>query len=217
MKFRPQTKGQWLRLALLSLIAVLLFSYEFVLPFIGFIEYEPHSGDILFQPLHSNELIDAIEGATHSPYSHCGVVLKKEGRWVVIQALGTVHCTPLYWWIVQGRFGKFAVYRLKPDYASAIPRFIVELEKFMGLAYDYHYEMGDDAIYCSELVYKAYKNATGAEMGALVELGQLDWAPFAELIRRHEGGNLPLHRVMITPRHLSEAPQLVKVFSFGID
>lgn len=216
MKLYPKSKSQWIRFALLIVVATLLCTYKFVLPCIGFLGYEPQVGDILFQPLPSNELIDAIEGATHSPYSHCGVVLKKDGKWVVIQALCDVHYTSLYMWIAQGRSGKFAACRLKPDYAQEIPRFIEELNKFMGLPYDFYYEMGDDAIYCSELVYKAFNNATGTELGSLVRLGDLDWRPFADVIQKHEGGSPPLKRVMITPKHLSEAHQLEKVYAFGL-
>lgn len=215
MRLYPKSKGQWIRLGVLTVLAVLLFSYKFILPLAGFIAYEPQEGDILFQPLPGGELIDAIEGATHSPYSHCGVVLKRKGEWFVIQALGTVKYTSLYMWISQGRAGKFAVYRLKPGYVEAIPKFIEELKKFLGLPYDFHYEMGDDAIYCSELVYKAYKNATGTELGRLVKLGDLDWQPIADVIRKHEG-SIPLERVMITPKHLSEAYQLEKVYAFGL-
>ena len=216
MRLYPKSKGQWIRLGLLILVAASLVTYKFILPFIGFIGYEPQSGDILFQPLPRNELIDAIEGATHSPYSHCGVVLKKHEKWVVIQALGDVHYTSLYMWIAQGRLGKFAVYRLKPAYVHAVPRFIEELNRFAGLPYDFHYEMGDDAIYCSELVYKAYQNATGTELGKLVKLGDLDWRPFADVIKKLEGGNPPLERIMITPEHLSEAHELEKVYAFGL-
>ena len=118
-------------------------------------------------------------------------------------------------WIAQGRFGKFTVYMLKPGYANSIPKFIDELNKYSGIPYDFRYEMGDDAIYCSELVYKAYKIATGMEIGKLVKLEELDWQPFADVISDYEGGSPPLKRVMITPKHLSEAQQLEKVYAFG--
>ena len=141
--------------------------------------------------------------------------MKKDGRWVVIQALGTVRDTSLYMWVSQGRAGRFAVYRLRHDRANTISQFVVELRKFLGLPYDFHYEMDDNAIYCSELVYKAYRNATGEDLGQLVRLGDLDWRPYAKVIRKYEGGDPPLQRVIITPKHLSEAYQLEKVYTFG--
>jgi hypothetical protein len=44
----------------------------------------------------------------------------------------------------------------------------------------------------------------------------LDWRPFAEAIKKFEGGSPPLQREMITPKHLSEAKQLEKVYAFGL-
>jgi hypothetical protein len=135
---------------------------------------------------------------------------------MVIQALGTVRYTSLYRWIAQGRFGRFAVYRLKQDHADTIPRFITELDKFIGLPYNSHYDMDDNnAVYCSELVYKAYRNATGEGLGILVKLGDLDWKPYAHTITKVEG-RVPLQRIMITPKHLSEAKQLEKIYGFDL-
>ena len=63
-------------------------------------------------------------------------------------------------WVCQGRW-YLSTYRLKPNLRHTIPSFINELQKFVGLPYDFHYEMGDDAIYCSELIYKAYRRPQG--------------------------------------------------------
>ncbi|MDB4673705.1 hypothetical protein OAF27_02710, partial [Verrucomicrobiales bacterium] len=38
-------------------------------------EYEPQVGDIFFQSLPKNDVVDAIERATGSPYSHCGILV----------------------------------------------------------------------------------------------------------------------------------------------
>ena len=74
------------------------------------------------------------------------------------------------------------------------------------------YRMDDDALYCSELVFKAWKNATGQELGMLVPLGEMNWKPYEDTIRKYEHGPPPLDRWMITPQNLSEATQLEKVF-----
>jgi hypothetical protein len=66
-------------------------------------EYQPRDGDFLFQSLPHNPLIDAIEGSTHSPFSHCGIVVNRDGKWKVIEAIGPVKETPLPLWIAQGR------------------------------------------------------------------------------------------------------------------
>ena len=216
MKLAHKSKGQWIRFAVLVSIATIIFIIKFVIPFIGLRLYNPQDGDIIFQSLPRNKLTKTIEGTTHSPYSHCGVVLKKDNKWVVIEALVKVKYTSLSKWIRQGRYGKFAVYRLKPGYKSVIPRFLEELKGFINLPYDFKYKMDDDEIYCSELIFKAFKKASDEELGKLVKLGDLDWKPYEEIIEYFEGSKAPLERIMITPKHLSEARQLKKVFKFGL-
>src|SRR5262245_28488608 len=58
--------------------------------------YAPQDGDVVFQALPHQDVVDAIEGATGSDFSHCGIVAKFEGKWVVYEALGKVRATPLY-------------------------------------------------------------------------------------------------------------------------
>jgi uncharacterized protein YycO len=174
--------------------------------------YQPQEGDIAFQSLPHAALIDTIEGVTHSPFSHCGIFHQSNGQWVVIEAIGPVKETSLTAWKMQGRDGHFAVYRLKRAYRDRIPAFIKAAQSYEGRPYDIHYDMDDAAIYCSELIYKAFRTATGEELGHLQKLGELDWRPYEEFIKRLEGGRVPVERLMITPRCLSEAAQLSKVF-----
>ena len=188
---------------------------KFILPYVGFTIYEPQNGDVLFQPLpRQSDLVRAIEGITHSPFSHCGVVIHKDEQWYVIEALGHVKTTPLQKWIRQGRYGRFAAYRLKSQYRSIIPKFIEALHAYLGLPYDGKYKMDDEAIYCSELVFKGFLDATNEELGKLARLKELDWEPYKEIIEKYDRGSPPLDRIMITPKHLTEARQLQKVFGF---
>lgn len=174
--------------------------------------YQPQEGDILFQSLPHVPIVDAIEGCTKSPFSHCGIVHKNaEGIWVVIEAIGPVKETPLPLWTLQGRDMKFWVRRLKNVHRKEIPAFIKAAKTYKGKPYDIRYRMDDEAIYCSELIYKAYRDATGAHLGALVKLGDLDWKPWTALIKEIEGGDVPLEREMITPKALSEAKELEAV------
>ena len=174
--------------------------------------YIPQVGDVLFQSLPASPLVNAIEDATASPYSHCGILTRHEGRWVVLEALGTVKRTPLERWILQGRGAGVEVYRFDDALAAQIPAIVAEAEKFFGRPYDMRYRMDDESIYCSELIYKAVKNATGVPVGKLDRLGDLDWRGHEALIRAIEGGALPLEREMISPRALTESPRLRKVF-----
>lgn len=208
MKILP--KGKW-AVVRISICFLILF-YFFGLPIVYSSLYEPEEGDVLFQSLsRSSDLIRAIEGVTQSDYSHCGVVIRIDGKWYVNEALGTVNSTPLKEWIKRGRGSKIDIYRLRNEHRNHIPAFIQALDKYQDLPYDIRYRMDDDFIYCSELVYKAWKDATGEELGKLEKLGDLNWKPYEETIVKYEGDDPPLDRWMITPVSLSQATQLEKI------
>lgn len=170
--------------------------------------YQPAEGDIVFQSLPHNPLIDAIEGATASPFSHCGILHRAGPGWVVIEAIGPVRETAFSAWITQARDKRYAVYRLKAPYRGKIPAFVRAAQSYAGLPYDIHYAWDDSAIYCSELIFKSFHRATGQDLGRMQSLGELQWQAHTGVIKQIEGGGLPLERKMITPRSLSEAPQL---------
>ena len=123
--------------------------------------------------------------------------------------------TPLDTFILRGRQSSFAVYRFQDRYTTKIPQIVAEAERFLGKPYDIHYEFDDAKIYCSELIFKGFKAATGEELGRIRKLGELKWQPFEALIRQIENGGLPLERPMITPRDMSEAGQLKLVMKKG--
>jgi hypothetical protein len=182
------------------------------------LEYEPKAGDFVFQSLSHNPLIDSIEGSTGSPFSHCGIVRQRDtpkrhgDRWAVIEAIGPVKETPLSWWIAQGRGSAYAVFRLRAPLSEKVPAIIAAAERYKGRPYDIHYDMDDGKIYCSELLYKAVRDATGRKLGKIRKLGELNWRPYEQVIRGIESGGLPLEREMITPRDFTEAPELQEVF-----
>lgn len=186
------------------------------IPYYHFCRYRPVVGDVLFQSLPHAPLVDAIEGCSRSPFSHCGIVVERDGRWLVLEALGEVRETPLWYFTVRGRGGGFAAYRFTAPLQERIPAVIAAARTFLGRPYDYRYDLDDAAIYCSELVYKANLLARGDRMGVLRRLGDLDWQPYEATISEIEEGPPPLDRLMITPRDLALAPQLEAVYRSGI-
>lgn len=174
--------------------------------------YQPKEGDLYFQSLPRNAVVNAIEGASESPYSHCGILVRKGDEWFELEAIGPVMETPLAKWITQARDRHYDVFRLEAEHERNIPAFIKAARKYMGRPYDIRYRMDDEKIYCSELIFKGYRDATGKSLGKLVKFGDLKWVRHTPVILAIEG-SIPLNRIMITPRHLSEAKQLEKVFS----
>lgn len=181
--------------------------------------YQPVEGDILFQSLPNPaglDLVDAIEGATGSPYSHCGMVFEENGRWQVIEAIGPVKITPLDDYIARGRGKQVWAYRLDETSRKKVPAAVNAMKRDLGKPYDPRYRFDDEAIYCSELIWRGWRSATGKELGTTVKLGSLNWQPYQAVIEAIEGpGNLPLDRPMITPRDLAKAKELTRVFPAG--
>ena len=89
---KPKPAQSTLRRTLIfggGLIA-LLFASLIGPPLIAFLKYQPHEGDLLFQSLPMNPVVQTIEVASRSPYSHCGIVVKKNDQWFVLEAIGPV-------------------------------------------------------------------------------------------------------------------------------
>jgi hypothetical protein len=182
-------------------------------PALSSVGYAPAVGDVVFQSLPSSKLTRLIEGATKSPFSHCGIVALDRGRWVVIEAIGPVVETPLETWIRRGRGRRIWAYRLQAAQEGVIPAFVSAARSYLGRPYDLRYRMDDAAIYCSELVYKSYRSACGESLGQMVKLGDLDWRPHAAFIRELEGAAPPLERELITPRDVARSSCLRPVFA----
>jgi len=147
----------------------------------------------------AKEMDSAIEGVTQSPWSHYGILMRFDGTWQVVEAIGSVRRTPLALWIMRGRSGRFAVYRepalaVGPTGERFHAAMAAALVPYMGRPYDYRYAPGDAEIYCSELVFKAYRDAFVMEVGQWEEFGQLNWKPFESFVRSLEGGALPRQR-----------------------
>ena len=218
MRFLPVNRTGKIRLAMILGAFLIVAYFAHVQDYYYYFRYSPREGDIIFQSLPHNDLVDAIEGITHSPYSHCGVVLRdKNDVWVVIEAIGNVNETPLLGWVKRGRGGDFTVYRLDPRYEPLVPEFKNQLLSYMGRPYDFDYDMTNgNAVYCSDLIYLAFDKASGEKMGTLEKLRDLDWKPYEQFIKSEQGGGLPLDRIMITPASLARASQIHEVYHSGL-
>ena len=65
-------------------------------------------GDIIFQTSRSEQNF-AIQKATHSQYSHMGIVFFRNGSFHVYEAINTVQYTPLRKWVDRGEGGHYVV------------------------------------------------------------------------------------------------------------
>jgi hypothetical protein len=172
-------------------------------------------GDIIFHTSRSAQSA-AIQRATHSPYSHMGVVLYRDGKPYVFEAIATVRYTPLATWIARGDGGRYAVRRLnRPLQPAEVKKLRESAKTYEGKPYDLYFEWTNARIYCSELVWKMYRDATGLEIGTLQKLRELDLSDPAVKAKMREryGKDIPLEERMISPAAMYESSLLALVDS----
>lgn len=130
-----------------------------------------NDGDLLIQDLDCGPFCDAVEAVTTGyqgeNLSHIGMVVDTgSGELLVIEAtsLGVV-LTPIDTFLNkaldENGMPKVLVGRLIPTYKPIIPVASQEAQLLLGGAYDDAFVIGNDSLYCSELIYEAYKSANG--------------------------------------------------------
>ncbi len=173
------------------------------------------AGDLIFQTSRSAQS-QAIQAATHSPYSHVGIILRHNGKLEVLEAISRVTFTPLEEWILRGEGGSFVLKRLKNG-AALDAEGLQRLEKaavaFLGRPYDLTFEWSDDCLYCSELVWKAFERGLGLQVGAPAELGSFDLssAVVRQKMAERYGEKIPVHEKVISPEAIFASPLLETV------
>lgn len=176
-------------------------------------------GDVVFQTSRSSQS-KAIQLATHSTYSHMGILFFNHGQWMVFEAVQPVQWTPLDRWAARGTGGQLVLKRLKHRDARLTPPVLARMQqvgaRFLGKAYDLTFEWSDERIYCSELVWKIYQEGAGIELGALQRLKEFDLTHPAvrSKLRERYRGEPPLDEPVISPQRMFDSPELETVFRF---
>lgn len=173
-------------------------------------------GDIIFQTSRSAQSI-AIQKATHSKYSHVGIIFFRDGTPYVYEAVKTVRHTPLKKWIARGEGGRYVVKRLRAGDQILTPEAVAKLvqaaKKYEGKPYDLTFEWSDDRIYCSELVWKVYYNGLGIQIGSLQKLREFDLTDPNVKTKMQEryGDKVPFDETVISPAAIFSSEALVEV------
>ena len=85
--------------------------------------------------------------------------------------------------------------------------------KMIGKDYDLYFEWSNDRIYCSELVWKIYKQGAGLEIGQLQKLKDFDLEQPAvkQKLKERYGKNIPADEKVISPSALFDSKLLYTV------
>jgi uncharacterized protein YycO len=175
---------------------------------------ELRDGDIIFQDSQSSQS-RAIKAATHSPYSHVGLIFLKDGTPFVAEAVQPVTLTPLASWIARGRDGRYVVKRLKDAELATDLRKKLRKEtiKYLGKDYDWQFAWSDREIYCSELVWKVYARSLGIELCPLKTLKEFDLSQpvVRKTLEQRYGQAIPLSEPVVAPSDIFQSPHLATV------
>jgi uncharacterized protein YycO len=170
----------------------------------GSITKELMEGDIIFQSTMSRQC-EAVKIATKSNYSHVGILFKRAGEWMVYEAVQPVKFTKLSEWITHGKNNHFVVKRLE-NRDSFITDSIAKVMKQEGVKYlnkdyDIYFGWSDESMYCSELVWKIYKDAVGVEVGKLQKLKDFDLSEgiVKNIVEERYGKNTPWEETVVSP------------------
>lgn len=173
-------------------------------------------GDIIFQTSGSGQSL-AIQLATKSPFSHCGIILKNGNELMVFEAVQPVKFTPIDQWIQRGDDNYYVVKRLQNADSVLQNTTLKKMHEFVkqntGKDYDLPFEWTDQKMYCSELVYKIYLHATGIEVGKTAKMKDFDLtSPIVKkIMKQRYGEKLPLEQIVISPAALHDSPLLITI------
>ena len=177
---------------------------------------EIQNGDIIFQTSQSSQS-KAIQLATNSKYSHMGIIYENEGNYFVYEAIQPVKLTPLTDWIKRGENQHYVIKRLKNSENILTPETLRKMrtigERFSGKNYDIYFEWSDDKIYCSELVWKIYQEATGIEIGELEKLSSFNLTNrvVQQKMSERYGENIPMNEKVISPAAIFSSQHLTTI------
>lgn len=177
---------------------------------------EFQNGDLIFHTSRSSQS-EAIQLATNSKYSHMGIIYQNGNDFFVYEAVQSVKITELKEWIDRGQNGEFVVKRLKNSEDILTEEGLQKMksvgEKYLGKEYDYLFEWSDDKIYCSELVWKIYKESFDIEIGELERFGDFNLSDkiVQRKVKERYGNEVPEEELVITPDRMFHSDKLITI------
>ncbi|NQY08962.1 MAG: YiiX family permuted papain-like enzyme [Flavobacteriales bacterium] len=178
--------------------------------------YNFQDGDIIFHTGKSGQSM-AVQLATHSKFSHVGIIFNTPKGLMVYEAVQPVRITPINKFIARGVDGVYTVRRLKDAdevlTEEAIAKMLAVGNKYIGMDYDPYFEWNDDRIYCSEYVWKIYNQALNLKIGELQELRNFDLkhAEVQKTMKVRYGDNIPYDEQVVSPAAMFESDLLETV------
>jgi len=151
-------------------------------------------GDIVFQTTASRQA-PLVALATCSHYTHCGVVVFKDGQPYVLEAITpVVTLTPYKKWVNRG-IGKVChKRRVFKDKDIKI-----KYKKFLYTPYDLQFKFNNGKYYCSELVYEIYKNQFDTVLCQPKKVKEYFIGASSKVKKEMKGRNISEEQLVVAP------------------
>lgn len=176
--------------------------------------YQLQESDIVFSSSVRGQG-EAIVAATGSRHTHCGIVVRRSGRLMVLQAVQSVGITTLESFISHSRPGTFLAMRVNTapapeSYRKARNWAMAQI----GRNYDPRFLWNDRNLYCSELVWKIYqKSGIGLCPPRRFRDYDLSKPAVGKIIKQRFGGmgRVPMDEIVVAPSDLAASELLSEV------
>jgi len=159
-----------------------------------------------------------VRALTRSRWTHVGVVFNDASGPMVFEAISPIRRTPLAQWIARGRDGKYVVKRLRDASTRLTPQAKTKLrtlgKTWLGRPYDLQFRWDDEALYCSELVYKLFERGAGVTLGRLERASDMnldDERVQRAMKKRFAPGAFDPTEPVVTPDSIFDDDELVEV------
>lgn len=170
----------------------------------------PKMGDIIFQQSKSSQS-KAIEDATGSKITHMGIIIIDNSIPHVYEASNVVKITPLSEWVLQGENEEYLIKRLKNSKEILTSETLLKMLKVAreldNKPYDVKFQWSDEKLYCSEFVWKVFKNGAGIELCPLKKFSDynLESEEVKKLLEKRYNKDLNKNEPVVAPVDIYES------------
>lgn len=177
-----------------------------ILAFSG--ESKAATGDLIFIKAQTSQT-KALQDATGSDWTHVGVVVGDK----VAESVDGVKLTPIKKFISKSKNGQHQIYRSAKYHSSMDEDLAGLVLQLKSVPYDIYFEWSDEKLYCSEFVYKVFKELTGEGVGELQQMKDMNLkAPSVQALikKRYQdtGRVFDPNEIIITPVSQMRDPAL---------
>ena len=172
-------------------------------------------GDVILQSIGQTTFGKLIQVATHSRYDHVGIVFRHGGKLCVFEGTSPkAKFTPIAEFVAHNPKGEYLLRRAvdgeKKLTSEIIGKMKTEAERLENMPYDMAFGWSDDAVYCSEVVWKVYQRGAAVELCATKKFKDFDLRDprVKKKLNEIHGKTIPYEETVVAPSDLETTARL---------